>query len=79
MVKIFPHPTKGIYTIESSDFDFKINKIIVFDVFGNQFIHIENPSEKQVIDLSNSPNGIYHVSAIFDQTLPPIRIKLYNY
>lgn len=75
-MKIYPNSIKGIYTIESKHFDFKIKKIIVFDMYGNQISMIEHPSDKQEIDLSNSPDGIYHISAVFDQHHAPIRMKI---
>jgi hypothetical protein len=77
-MKIYPDSVKGIYIIESKHFDFKLKKIIIFDENGNQVNTIEQPSEIQEIDLRNSPNGIYHVSAIFDQNEAPIRMKLFK-
>lgn len=77
-MKIYPNSIKGIYIIESKHFDFPLKKILIFDENGNQVNIIEQPSGIQEIDLSNSPDGIYHISAIFDQNEAPIRMKLFK-
>ncbi|HNS42991.1 MAG TPA: hypothetical protein PKN22_09555 [Taishania sp.] len=69
---------EGVYTLELSQFDFAINKILIFDTFGNQIKNILNPQNQQTIDLSQHPNGIYHVSVIFDSEKAPIRLKIFK-
>lgn len=77
-MKIYPNSIKGIYVIESKHFDFQLKKIIIFDENGNQVNTIEQPSGIQEIDLRNFPDGIYHISAIFDQNEAPVRMKLFK-
>lgn len=78
MMEICSNTKQGIYTIESRFFDFELKKIIVFDVFGNQLQIIENPDKKQEIDLRNFASGMYHISAVYDQEHPPVRIKIFK-
>lgn len=75
---IYPNTTKGIYILQSNLFDFQLKKIIIFDVFGNSVSIIEKPTENQEIDLREMPNGMYHISAVFDRNEAPIRLKLYK-
>lgn len=67
-----------MYTIESQHYDFQLRRIIVFDLHGNQVVSIEQPSDKQLIDLSDFADGIYLISAIFDKDHPPVRMKLFK-
>lgn len=69
---------KGIFKLSFADFEFKVIKIIVFDLFGNALVIIEHPAQQEEINLSVHPDGTYLVSAIFDSELPPLRLKIYK-
>ncbi len=73
---IYPNSVKGIYTLESNKFDLQLKKIIIFDMYGNYIHIIDQPSEKQEIDLRSHPDGIYHISAVFDKNEAPVRLKV---
>lgn len=77
-MKIYPNSIKGIYTIESRHFDFQLKKLIVFDMHGNQVYAIDQPSDVQEIDLRSYPDGMYHISGVFDQNQAPIRMKFFK-
>lgn len=75
---IYPNSTKGTYTLELSQFDFQLKQIVIFDLYGNYVNIIHQPSDKQEIDLRNHPDGIYHISAVFDKNEAPVRLKVYK-
>lgn len=75
---IVPNTTKGMYVIKSNLFDFQLKKIIIFDMFGNYIAIIEKPTSLQEIDLRNYPDGMYHISAVFDKNEAPVRMKIYK-
>lgn len=77
-MKIKATSMDGIFTLDLKKYDFIINRIIIFDMFGNQITSIEKPNNQQEINLSTQPNGIYHISAIFDDKQPPIRLKIFK-
>ena len=58
--QIYPNPSNGIYTIESSSSSESFN-VQVIDVTGKSIL-IATCHGKSEIDISNSPNGIYFVT-----------------
>ncbi len=53
-IKVYPNPSTGIYNIESSE---KIFDVTIYDLMGRRIIN--NSSNKNTIDLSTQPEGIY--------------------
>lgn len=63
--QIFPNPSNGIFTIEQA----KGTAVKICDVLGKEIATASIISNKQQIDISSLPNGIYFVSIIDPQTL----------
>ena len=63
--QIFPNPSTGIFTIEQA----KGTAVKICDVLGKEIATASIISNKQQIDISSLPNGIYFVSIIDPQTL----------
>lgn len=61
-IKIYPNPSKGVFTISSNNI--KLNTIEVFDIAGKRLFtkdrNLENTLETDV-DLRNVSNGIYFI------------------
>ena len=61
--KIFPNPSPGIFTINSSDPStlLRVTTIEVYDVFGREIFQSTNLSQATTLDLTSYPKGIYFV------------------
>jgi hypothetical protein len=57
-VSVYPNPTLDYVRLTSSA-DTPINLVEVFDIQGNQVLHIQKPPSNGVIELSNLHNGLY--------------------
>ncbi len=69
-ISIYPNPSSGIFTIETSD----AYNVAVIDITGkivNEFI-VNNTNE--TIDLRNQPNGVYFVKFNNDKTVKTVKI-----
>ncbi|MDO9258037.1 MAG: T9SS type A sorting domain-containing protein [Bacteroidales bacterium] len=55
-VKVYPNPTKGIFTIATKEKEYEL---AIINIFGEKIIFQKIQNEKTEIDLSNQPNGIY--------------------
>ncbi len=51
-MSVLQQEIKGIFKLSFADFEFKVIKIIVFDLFGNALVIIEHPTEQEEINLS---------------------------
>jgi len=62
-ISIYPNPTTGEVTIESSTF--KVQSVEIFDIFGrkqkSRKAEMQNGEGTMVMDISNLSNGIYFV------------------
>lgn len=59
-IRIYPNPTKGIFTIENPDLN--IQKIKIMNVLGQIVFEEANVrTEKFVVDLTNQAKGVYFV------------------
>jgi len=70
---IFPNPSKGLFKLSANN----IKKVRVFDITGQEVTNTttQNPN-KQTIDLTNQPKGIYFVNVITQSKIGIIRILL---
>ncbi|MFA5971702.1 MAG: T9SS type A sorting domain-containing protein [Lentimicrobiaceae bacterium] len=55
-VKVYPNPTKGIFTVATKEKDCELT---IINALGEQIISQKFKNEKTEIDLSKQPNGIY--------------------
>lgn len=78
IMRILELNIKGVYRIMLNDFDFKIKRLIVFDLWGNILENEETPSDFKDVNLSGQPSGTYLVSAIYDTQAPPFRLKIFK-
>ncbi len=59
-VKIYPNPTQGLLILESQGFDMdKLPEYEVYTLSGSLLMRVEAMENRQQIDLSNEPAGIY--------------------
>ncbi len=59
-VKIYPNPTQGLLILESQGFDMdKLPEYEVYTLSGSLLMRVEATENRQQIDLSNEPAGIY--------------------
>ncbi len=74
-IKIYPNPTHGMLRVDILNVELnKADKIVLFDVRGNFVKQILNLTESNVIDLSNSANGIYMMNITIGQESTTWRI-----
>jgi len=60
-IKIYPNPSKGIFTIETSGIKDYIN-VSVFSIQGKEIIKENIYGDKKIkLDLSNHPKGVYFI------------------
>ncbi len=59
---VYPNPASNSLNIEGTD----ISRIRIINLAGQELMNIESTSEKQTIDISSLPNGIYLIQ-IFDK------------
>jgi hypothetical protein len=70
--KIYPNPTKGVFTIENSDLN--IQKIKIINVLGQTIMEERhNGNEKYIIDLSSQTKGVYFVELISNSSTSIIK------
>ena len=65
-LKIYPNPTKGIFSVDNKEID----SIIVFDIKGNiikQINNIDKNSKTILIDISKEKKGIYFIKATISE------------
>lgn len=62
-VNIYPSPTSGIFSIEAEN----IEKIEITNIMGQLIKQIKVNSNKNTIDLSSQPNGIYFIKVVTDK------------
>jgi hypothetical protein len=61
-IVLYPNPTSGMIHIQHSE---KLESIQIFDMVGKLVINQKCAGETETnIDLSNLPNGVYHVKAV---------------
>ncbi len=60
-INIFPNPSSGIFTIESSE---RISSIEISNVLGEKIYSEKNNSGKASVDLSTQPKGIYFIKVV---------------
>ncbi len=53
---IYPNPSSSVVSIQSN---YQINKVLVYNNFGQQVLILQNNSKYLQIDIANIPNGIY--------------------
>ena len=59
-IKIYPNPTHGMLRVDILNAEpATADRIEVFDTRGNLINQMQNLTESNIIDLSNSANGIY--------------------
>ena len=58
LYKLYPNPSSGTFTIESSE---KKYELIISNVFGEKIYSSQISLEKPVIDLIIEPSGIYFI------------------
>ncbi len=59
-VKIYPNPTQGLLILESQGFDMdKLPEYEVYTLSGSLLMRVEAMENRQQIDLSKEPAGIY--------------------
>jgi hypothetical protein len=59
-VRVFPNPSNGLFSVQL-DTDSKVDQIVVMSLLG-KVVHQDNqPTQKNSIDISNLPVGIYFV------------------
>ena len=63
-IKIFPNPTTGTITITNA----QNQELTLTNILGEKLVHFTAPEKKQLIDLSNYPNGIYILDLSNPQT-----------
>lgn len=60
-IKVYPNPTSGIFSFETSGKD-KVSSVEVYNLIGDLVFHSNCPtSNPQTIDLHEQPNGIYYL------------------
>jgi rhodanese-related sulfurtransferase len=55
VLKVYPNPTKGVFTIEADNIGF----VSLSDIQGKTVYQIENPNSLSTIDISNRELGLY--------------------
>jgi hypothetical protein len=61
-IVLYPNPTTGLIHIQHDE---KLSNIMIFDMVGKLMINQKCNGETETnIDLSNLPNGVYHVKAL---------------
>ena len=63
-ISISPNPSSGIFTLQSTA---EITTIEIYNVLGEEVYKSEVKSQKEEINLSNQPSGIYFVKVITDE------------
>ncbi len=58
---IFPNPTKGIFTVETEDFN-KAENLTVYDIYGRKVYQEAIPGSQNNFDLSTLVTGVYLVT-----------------
>lgn len=61
MLRVYPNPTNGIFTIQSSE---RISVIKIVNIFGEKIHSSKLNTNKTEIDLSKQPKGIYFYQII---------------
>jgi hypothetical protein len=61
-VLVYPNPTSGIINLDFSEI--KVQKLFVSDMTGKTLISKQAINQKELIDLSNYPSGIYFINII---------------
>ncbi|MEO8148497.1 MAG: T9SS type A sorting domain-containing protein, partial [Bacteroidia bacterium] len=64
---IYPNPSKGVFNLSSVTKAGKNYTVSVFDVVGNTVKKFDWNGNRTIIDLSNSPKGVYVVKISNDK------------
>ena len=64
-VKIYPNPSRGIFTVQSSVFS-NSSTLEVYNVLGENVITETTPHVTNTIDLSSRPNGVYFYRVLYE-------------
>jgi hypothetical protein len=59
-IKIYPNPTKGLFTIEAKD----IRQVVIYDITGKLISDDKILKDYYEFDLANNPKGVYFVKII---------------
>ena len=57
---LYPNPTEGIVNIKGVNLK-DLNKVIILDNWGRKIIESNNPHASPILNLTDRPNGLYHI------------------
>jgi len=77
VTKVYPNPNAGLFTLEISDAENIKKNIAITDMLGHQIFKIQNTNDDEfILDISNSPRGIYILTVFIENAKYSTKIIL---